>query len=109
MSERINNNMIRIVKEKRSYYDQLSERLERNMISLYKAKKHRFEILVEKLNGLSPTAKLVRGFGYISHDGKAVTTVDDVKAGDSIVMRIHDGEIDAAVTNVNKNNTDAEL
>ena len=102
VSERINNNMIRIVKEKRSCYDQLLERLDRNMISLYKAKKHRFEILVEKLNGLSPTAKLVRGFGYISRAGKAVTTVDDVKAGDSIVMRIHDGEINADVTKINK-------
>ena len=106
LSEKLDNNIVRIVKEKRSRYDRLSERLDRNMLSLYKEKKHRFEILVEKLNGLSPTAKLVRGFGYISHDGKAVTTVDDVKAGDSIVMRIHDGEINADVTKINKNNAE---
>lgn len=102
LSERINNNMTRIAIDKRNRFDQLWERLDQNMLSIYKNKRHRYELLVEKLNGLSPTAKLVRGFGYISHEDRPVTTVEDVQIGDAVVMRIHDGEIDAAVTDIRK-------
>ena len=94
--------MIRLTRDKQNRLTLLSERISANMLSSYKAKKHRFEMLVERLNGLSPTAKLVRGFGYISCNDKPVTTVEDVKAGDSIVMRIHDGQINANVTDVKK-------
>jgi exodeoxyribonuclease VII large subunit len=42
---------------------------------------------------LSPTAKLVNGFGYISHDKKPVTSVKEINEGDMLKIKIHDGEI----------------
>ena len=81
----------------------VSERLRENIVNIYMTKKHRYEVLLANLNGLSPTAKLIRGFGYISHDGKPVKSVDEVKTGDLIKIRIHDGEIESDVTNIRKN------
>lgn len=92
----------RRLKERSDRLALLSERLREGMNRLFDSKKHRFEVLVANLNGLSPTAKLVSGFGYISHNNKPVKDVDDVKPGDSILIRIHDGEIRSNVTEVMK-------
>ena len=63
----------------------------------YDARKHRFEVLLTELNGLSPTAKLVGGFGYVTKDGIPVKSKNDVNAGDSIKIKMHDGDISATV------------
>ena len=54
------------------------------------------------LNGLSPTAKLVKGFGYITSGGRPLTTVDEAAAGDLLTVRIHDGELDARVEEIRR-------
>ncbi len=71
----------------------LAETLTQRIRSVYESKKNRFDILVTRLNGLSPTAKLVKGFGYITVSGKPVVNVSDVKPEDEVDIRIHDGRI----------------
>ena len=87
------NDPVRRLKERKDRLNHLSEGLQQKIRMLYETKKNRFRILLERLNGLSPTAKLVRGFGYISHDGKPLTSVGEVKSGDRLDIRIHDGQI----------------
>ena len=53
-----------------------------------------------KLNGLSPTAKLVNGFGYIAVEGEALTSAKSVAKGDSLKVTVSDGEINAVVEDV---------
>ena len=53
-----------------------------------------------KLNGLSPTAKLVKGFGYITLGGQPLTSAAMAAPGDEISVRVHDGELDAQVNSV---------
>ena len=74
------------------------ERIRNNVNQAFDIKNHRFELLLATLNGLSPTAKLVGGFGYVSKDGKPVTSVKLVEPGDDVVIRLSDGEIEANVT-----------
>lgn len=62
----------------------------------------RYEVAVARLDGLSPTAKLKGGFGYIGHGENAVSSVDDVKVGDELHITINDGEIDASVLRIKK-------
>ncbi|MGN0436818.1 MAG: exodeoxyribonuclease VII large subunit, partial [Wujia sp.] len=62
--------------------------------------KHRLELLTAKIDGLSPTARLVNGFGYIEGDIGAVTSVNSVNKGDEIRITLHDGIIDATVKNI---------
>ena len=61
-------------------------------------RKHMLAIYTERLNGLSPTAKLVGGFGYVEADGKPVLNARDVSKGQDIRLTLHDGVIDARVT-----------
>ena len=63
----------------------------------YEGYARRLEISIARLDGLSPTAKLKGGFGYIDKGGEAVTSVNDVAAGDKIAITVHDGTIEAEV------------
>lgn len=66
-------------------------------------KRHRLELYIEKLNGLSPTSKLINGFGYVSKaDKEPVTSVLDVKPDDTITITITDGSIETQVVKVHK-------
>ena len=56
--------------------------------------KHKLELYTKELHGLSPTAKLINGFGYLEdQNGEPVTSVHKVKEGDQISLTISDGTI----------------
>lgn len=78
--------------------------LRQNMDGILASKKNRYEVLLARLNGLSPTAKLINGFGYISANNKPVQSVDDVNVSDEIQVTVHDGTVTANVTMVEKGN-----
>lgn len=76
---------------------ELYDRMENLMEKRVEAYKHRYSLLLTKLNGLSPTAKLVGGFGYIEKNGKPFTSVNDVMTGEKISITVSDGTVDAVV------------
>ncbi len=77
--------------------EKLTDRLHQLMSDKLSKTKHRLTVDIERLNGLSPTAKLINGFGYISHDGNPVMGVADVKSGDKLEIIMHDGTVSATV------------
>ncbi|MCR4608493.1 MAG: exodeoxyribonuclease VII large subunit, partial [Eubacterium sp.] len=64
---------------------------------------HRFEIDVARLHALSPTAKLINGFGYISKDKEPIKSAKDAAVGDTLSITLSDGTISANVTGVSDN------
>ncbi|MBR1815734.1 MAG: exodeoxyribonuclease VII large subunit [Lachnospiraceae bacterium] len=84
------------------YLSELYDRLKKNIENKYNHTFHRFEILSVRLDGLSPTAKLINGFGYIEKDDRAVTDIQDVKSGDKINITIKNGRIQTVVENVSE-------
>ena len=82
-----------LLKNRLERIEVLKELMQRNVRHAYESRYYRFKEILARLNGLSPTAKLVNGFGYISHAGKPVVSVEDVRTGDVVSMRMHDGEI----------------
>ena len=86
-----------ILRERQESLKEQAERLQRNVQEVFRLRLMRWELLTVKLNGLSPTAKLVKGFGYITLDGQPLTSVEAVRPGDALTVRIHDGEVDARV------------
>ncbi|MBO4838614.1 MAG: exodeoxyribonuclease VII large subunit [Lachnospiraceae bacterium] len=72
--------------------------------AVFDRKKHRFELTVARLHGLSPTAKLVKGFGYISLAGAPLVSVEQAQPGDTVEIRIHDGALEAGVTHIRREN-----
>lgn len=85
------------------------ERLRIGVRRMWERKMSRLELLISQLNGLSPTAKLVKGYGYISFEEKPLTSVQALREGDLLTVRIHDGQADARVTSVRKNNAGGKL
>ena len=79
------------------YLSQLTDKLHYTMNQKYESYARRLEVSIARLDGLSPTAKLKGGFGYIESDGKAVTSVNDVAKGDRIEVTVHDGTLKAEV------------
>ena len=79
-----------------------TDELESSMKALIDKRKHRLEVILARMHGLSPTAKLVGGFGYISGEEGPVTSVDMVAPDQDIFIRLHDGEIRSKVVDIRK-------
>lgn len=65
--------------------------LEQKLVS----RKHRLEVQTAKLHGLSPTAKLMNGFGYLSKDGSSIKDVTGLPKGEVITITVRQGQRDA--------------
>ena len=93
----------RVLKEKKDRLQVISDGMRKNIQIIYDTTKNRYQVIVTRLNGLSPTAKLVHGFGYITRGDEPIMSVKDVKAGDELSVRIHDGRIKTTVNEVTEN------
>ncbi len=90
----------KLLEKRKQEFDMLSKILYRNMTDKYQRKSDMLNILVAKLNGLSPTAKLVNGFGYISVEGEALVSAKNVSKGDKLSVTVSDGVVNTVVDNV---------
>ena len=98
----IRNSFIQRLSEANDRTETLKESIRLGMERIFSEKKHNFEVLATKLHGLSPTAKLINGFGYITKNDLAVDSVENVSVKDKLKVRIHDGLIDTEVTKISK-------
>ena len=81
------------------------ERYARNLPEAFKDKynacAHAYELLLAKLHGLSPTAKLTGGYGYIENrHGQPVASIRTVKKGEPVQITVHDGCIHTIVQEI---------
>ena len=90
------------LEQQNQYLADLYDRLKLAMNNKYESNLHRLELLTARLNGLSPTAKLINGFGYIESDEKPVLGVDMLSKGDRLNITIHDGNITAVVDSLDR-------
>ncbi len=63
----------------------------------YELTAQRAALLAERLHGLSPTAKLVGGFGYFTKEGQPVRSISELRTDDVIRITLHDGKRDAKI------------
>ena len=91
-----------VLRDRQLMLAQSVDRLHRLMEEQLTRVKQRLEVDITRLHGLSPTAKLVNGFGYIADSkDKPVTSIKGVKEGDNLTIRVHDGTIDTKVLGTN--------
>ena len=65
--------------------------------------KHKFEIYIEKMKGLSPLAKLNKGFSYVaSEKGRTVKSIQDVRKDELLQIHVTDGVVKARVEDLVK-------
>ena len=89
-----------ILKDEKTKLSLLSERLDSAADARITDANHKIEILSIRLHGLSPTAKLINGYGYISKDGKVLDDIESISPGEKINVVIRGGEINAEVFEV---------
>ena len=83
------------------YLDTLEERINKAVQDKYQKRNHRYELLLAKLNGLSPTAKLVGGYGYIENEqGDPVKSILDMKEKETFSVTVWDGRVEGIVTKI---------
>lgn len=87
------------VDNQRIYLDELEDKLKHAWERRLYSYQHRLQLLTARLDGKSPTAKLIGGFGYVEDEkGRPVNAVHQVKNGQALAVTVHDGVIHAKVT-----------
>ena len=82
------------LQEPKMHLAELEEQIHAVMKNKMTDYQHKLELYTKELHGLSPTAKLINGFGYIEgSNGEPVTSVKKVMEGDQISLTISDGTI----------------
>ena len=82
------------LQEQKMHLAELEEQIHAVMKNKMTDYQHKLELYTKELHGLSPTAKLINGFGYIeASNGEPVTSVKKVMEGDQISLTISDGTI----------------
>ena len=94
------------LQEQRMTLAELEDRLTKRMDYLRNRYQHRLELYAQRLHGLSPTAKLIGGYGYLSdQSGQPVVSAKHIAKGDEIQITISDGSLKTKVSEVTLNKT----
>lgn len=57
--------------------------------------------LTQRIDALSPLKILARGFSVVTKDNKCVSSKEKLNIGDNITVKLHDGDINCVITNLN--------
>lgn len=91
------------IREKKMAAMAAEERLQERMDRVLEKKRHELAIYIEKMKGLSPLEKLNQGYSYVEDEsGKNVRSVEQVQVGQTVGIRVRDGQINAVVNGVKK-------
>ena len=73
--------------------DFLSQKYENNSNRIFQNTANKIELLATKLDSLNPVSILKRGYSVVTNNDKTVTSVKDVKNGDTLAINVTDGKI----------------
>lgn len=73
--------------------DFLSQKYENNSNRIFQNTANKIELLATKLESLNPVSTLNRGYSVVTNNDKTVTSVKDVKNGDTLAINVTDGKI----------------
>ena len=83
---------------------QLQDSIPEKIISFIKNENDRLNAIKKNVTNMSPERVLQRGFSITLINGKAVKSIEEVKAGDSIETIVADGKINSEVKSAKKEN-----
>ena len=91
------------LREQRQRLADVESSLQNAMEGKLKENRHRLSLYVERFTGLSQLRKLNQGFSYVADQEKrTLTSVKQVKNGDTIYISVTDGTIEAKVNSTKK-------
>lgn len=82
------------LREKRQYAADLNDKMRQAFSDKVKDRRHMLALYAERLDGCSPLKKLQQGYSYTEcPDGKALTSVTQVREGDAVTIHVTDGTV----------------
>ncbi len=97
MSSRVFKEPQREINDKYLKIDSYVKRLENTIKSKQKEEKTKYIELLCKLDALSPLKTLTRGYSLVENNDKIVKSVNDLKIGDIVTIKLKDGQKEAEV------------
>lgn len=88
---------VNLIDERLSTVDALYSEISRSVENLLSVSANRFSVACAALDSLSPLKVLGRGYSMALKDGKIVNSVDNISAGDRILLKLADGEKECEV------------
>ena len=91
------------LREKRQFLADMEDTLRDAMEQKLLGARHSLSLYLERFSGLSPLRKLNQGFSYVAdYKGKTVTSVSQVKPGDTLMISVTDGSIETKVGSIRR-------
>lgn len=82
------------IKQKRQLLMDMEQKLAYSMDRKLKEARHRLELYITKLEGLSPLAKLKKGYALVrDEDAFPIQSIGNIKKGDLLMISLLDGEV----------------
>lgn len=93
-----------LYEHKREELDYLNQSLDQNLSRILDQKKVHLSNFIHRLDGLSPLKVLQRGYAVPENkiDKSIIRSVNDIKAGDGMIVRIQDGKLDCSILSITK-------
>ncbi len=82
------------------YLDSISEKLNNNFNNLLFIKQSYFNTLLSKLDSLSPTNVLKRGYSIVKRENEIISDINELKIGETISIQLLNGVAQAEITEV---------
>ena len=99
--ERMTNILKRRIDENRMRADIISRRMSLMAERSLRQRQKKYSMLVERMRGLNPLDRLKAGFSFVSDgEGRAVTRISEVEAGQTLSIHVTDGIIKAGVQEI---------
>ncbi len=91
-----------LLNEKRMLIDRYSDGMYNSVSRSYMLERQRLTAAASKMDAFNPFKVLSRGYSIAEGSNGVIKTVNDVKSGDNITLRVSDGFIDCTVTETEK-------
>lgn len=85
------------IENSKKLLDERKHRLQELLKIQTELKSAELKAKISALDNLSPTKIMMRGYSLVYKDDKLIHSVSELKTGDNISVKLHDGEIEAAV------------
>ncbi len=87
------------LREKKMTALSMEERLQERMRHILESRRHGLQLYIERMRRLSPLDKLSSGYAYLENEsGKNIRSVEQVREGENIAVRLKDGRLRANIT-----------
>lgn len=97
------------IRESRTRLMDAEDRIQSAMKNQIFLARQNLNVYIERMKGLSPLSKLNQGFSYVEDKNqKAVTSISQVKKGDTLNIQVTDGTIKALAAEVSGRNWESE-